>query len=128
MKFIYLICPVRGCSEEVRTKLDAYVAKLEEDDCMVHYPHRDVPQDGTEVDIIGKHVAAMLQSDEVHVWWDGNSTGSHFDLGIAWLMKWLCSEHAISPTYIKIVIANPGEMVLADSGMCYGKWLKEIAE
>jgi hypothetical protein len=85
---IYLICPVRRCTPEVRAVMDAYVAGLEARGHKVHYPPRDVDQSNDDggVRICQEHLHAMLACDAVHVWWDPASTGSHFDLGMAYAM------------------------------------------
>jgi len=41
MKKIFIICTVRGASEEYKKKLEDYVAKLESEGNQVHLPHRD---------------------------------------------------------------------------------------
>jgi nucleoside 2-deoxyribosyltransferase len=80
---IYLICPVRN--SELR--FDIYVASLEWEGHKVHYPHRDAPQDDpTGAEICAVHLAAMKAADAVHVMWDINSKGSHFDLGMAYAL------------------------------------------
>jgi len=88
MKRVYLICPVRNVSPEDVVKLDEYVRKLEEDwDCKVHYPPRDCDQSGTGIEICNTHLEAMRKCDEVHVLWDPNSKGSHFDFGMAFALE-----------------------------------------
>ena len=52
-----------------------------------HFPPRDVNQEDTEGwAICTAHLAAMMKVDEVHVFWDVNSKGSHFDLGMAFAL------------------------------------------
>ena len=84
---IYVICPVRRAGDEVST-VSAYVSKLESEGHIVHYPPRDVDQtdDGIGLSICQHHRAAMEEADEVHVWWDYESTGSHFDFGMAYAL------------------------------------------
>jgi hypothetical protein len=86
---IYLICAVRDQKDSIKQRIDEYVDQLESQGHFVHYPPRDVDQrdDGLGLNILEAHRNAMLQSDEVHVWWDEESKGSHFDLGMAWLLK-----------------------------------------
>jgi hypothetical protein len=86
---IYLICPVRNINEEMKEQIDGYVAEMESQGHFVHYPPRDVDQsDPVGDNIITKHRFAMLQSDEVHIFFDPDSKGSCFDLGMFWMMKW----------------------------------------
>ena len=84
---VYLICPVRQASPEQKQFLDDYVAKLESKNYSVHYPPRDVDQtlDGNK--ICEAHREAMIECDECHVYFDPASTGSHFDLGMAYVMQ-----------------------------------------
>ena len=98
---IYLVCPVRKCPPEIKEKLEAYVAKLEADGHVVHYPHRDVPQDAPGPVICSLHRSAMVRSDAIHVWWEqGISTGTYFDFGMAYMLM------TIRPD-LKFVIVNP---------------------
>lgn len=85
-KKIYMVCPVRLCTPELRQKMDRYVGMLE--DVLgyeVHYPPRDVDQtnDDGAIRICEAHFKAMLECDEVHLWFDESSLGCHFDAGMA---------------------------------------------
>jgi hypothetical protein len=84
---VYIICPVRNCDDATKAVLDAYVARLERNGHRVHYPPRDVVRDddGCGFYICEAHRVAMRRADEVHVWWDPKSTGSHFDFGMAFM-------------------------------------------
>lgn len=88
-KRIYLICPVRQCTPEQKKEIDQYVEALETQGHWVHYPPRDVDQtnDDGGLRICREHRTAMLTCNEVHVWWDPRSTGSHFDLGMAFMLQ-----------------------------------------
>jgi len=85
---IHLICPVRKISEEVDKMLDDYVVELESKGHTVHYPKRDVCQDddGIGLSICQHHLTNMKSADEVHILWDADSKGSHFDFGMAFAM------------------------------------------
>jgi hypothetical protein len=118
MKRIYLICPVRSCSEADRRFADAYVEQLERQGYSVHYPPRDVDQtdDGVGLAISEAHREAMLGCDEVHVIWDAASVGSHFDFGMAFMLRaW---------KQIPVVLARPVEPTPTKS---YGNKLAVIA-
>ena len=100
---IYLICPVRRCTPEIKKKLDAYVARLEAQGHSVHYPHRDVDQKTDGACICREHYKAMQSADAIHVWWvPGISTGTYFDFGMAYAL-------AQQNEALKFVIANPEE-------------------
>ena len=97
---VYLICPVRNCSEEQSEFLDSYVETLEKLGHEVHYPSRDVDQrdDGIGLGILEAHRKAMFGCHEVHIYWDQESKGSHFDLGMAWMLQ------AVKPLIIKYIV------------------------
>lgn len=120
MARIFMINPVRNCPVETMDKIYSYVEKLEEDGHVVHFNHRDVDQedDGVGLNICTKHRTAMLQSDEVHVWWDDTSKGSYFDLGMAFL------QAAENPD-LKFVVVNDIERTLTKS---YRNVLMALAE
>ncbi|MFA6593912.1 MAG: hypothetical protein WCT16_01515 [Candidatus Buchananbacteria bacterium] len=83
---IYLICPVRNITPEQQTLIDDYVKRLEKAGLEVHYPPRDADQnDSIGMDICLTHAAAMEKCSFVHIFWDSKSTGSHFDLGMAFM-------------------------------------------
>lgn len=57
------------------------------DGSRVHFPPDDAPQDDpTGLAICQTHLRAMKLADEVHVFWDVESKGSHFDLGMAYAL------------------------------------------
>ena len=117
-KRIYLICPVRNSSETARRFADEYVAGLEARGNSVHYPPRDVDQtdDGVGLAISEAHRTAMLSCDEVHVLWDPASVGSHFDFGMAFMLR------ALRP--MPIVVARPVDLTGSKS---YGNKLAALA-
>ena len=81
---IYLIMAVRG---GVNPADQQYAEELEAAGHVVHYPPRDAPQqDNTGQLICEAHLNAMVECDEVHVIWDVESKGSHFDLGMAYAL------------------------------------------
>ncbi len=84
-KDIFLVCPVRGMSEEEKQFLDAYVASLEKQGCTVHYPPRDTNQvDSTGgYQILHDNRKALIEAKEVRVYWNKSSQGSLFDFGVS---------------------------------------------
>ncbi len=104
---IYMICPVRRCTVLQAEQMEEHVRQLEVQGHEVHYPPRDVDQSNDDggVRICKEHRIAMSTSDEIHVWWDRSSTGSHFDLGMAFFMQLshpglefvLVNEHEVQP-------------------------------
>jgi hypothetical protein len=87
-KDVYLICPVRNATDEERAFATRYVEGLEAQGVSVHYPPRDVDQtdDGVGLTLNATHRQAMFACKEVHVLWNPKSTGSHFDLGMAFML------------------------------------------
>lgn len=85
---IYVICPVRNADPAVLEGVAEHVRSCEARGHDVHYPPRDVAQDcPTGVSICEAHRSAMLAADEVHLFWDVQSKGSHFDLGMAYALS-----------------------------------------
>src|SRR5208337_4579267 len=83
---IFLICPVRNATPEETKAIQDYVADLEVKGHQVYWPARDTDQ----VDSIGLRICkdnrkAIKEADVIHVWWNPNSTGSLFDLGMAFM-------------------------------------------
>lgn len=82
---IFLISPVRlGENQYARE----YAEGLEKGGHSVHYPIRDTDQ----VDSTGgwkicrRNMAAIRNSDEVHIFYRPESQGIHFDLGVAFAL------------------------------------------
>ena len=84
---VYIICAVRNAKAERVAELRTYAEGLRAKGYHVHYPPDDAPQeDPTGEAICRTHLAAMKDCDEVHVFWDVDSKGSHFDLGMAYAL------------------------------------------
>jgi len=82
-KRIFIICSVRGASDEYKRKLEDYVLKLENDGHIVHLPHRDTNQKETGFNICTENAEAIKSADEVHIFYSSLSQGTHFDMGVA---------------------------------------------
>lgn len=81
---IHLICPVRLATKEQQKEIDEYAHQLEIEGHTVHNPKYAVNQeDPTGWNICNEHYLSMTKSDRVDIFWDNNSKGSHFDLGMA---------------------------------------------
>jgi len=84
---IHLICPVRDVTPEQQAEIDDYVRQLEAEGHVVHNPKYAVDQeDPTGWHICEGHYNSMVQSERVDIFWDVNSKGSHFDLGMAFAL------------------------------------------
>jgi len=82
---IFLISPVAGITEEEKIRIDAYVKTLEDEGHSVHVPYRDTDQTDWETygyEVCLRNEAAIFRADAVHLWWNPNSRGSLFDLGM----------------------------------------------
>jgi nucleoside 2-deoxyribosyltransferase len=85
---IFIICPVRNMTADERIALEAYIHKLESQGNTVHFPPRDTNQnDPTGWNIIAQNRAAIEGCDEVHIFWNKDSQGSMFDLGMAFAFR-----------------------------------------
>lgn len=81
---IYIICSVRDGTDEA---VFHYVEVLRAQGHEVHFPPDSVDQnDPVGTAICGAHYLAMQAADEVHIFWDVRSYGSHFDLGMAFAL------------------------------------------
>jgi len=105
---VFIICPVRNADAQTQHILADYVQTLEEKGCQVHYPPRDTNQN----DPIGNRICeenfkAILQADEIHVFYDKNSTGVHFDFGGVFMLTQTLGYRK------KIVFINKYEVVIS---------------
>jgi hypothetical protein len=84
---IYIICAVRNATPDRVATIRAYAAAKRAEGHCVHFPPDDAPQDDPDGSAICEaHREAMSRANEVHVFWDVNSKGSHFDLGMAYAL------------------------------------------
>jgi hypothetical protein len=86
MKNIYILCPVTIATDSIKEELESYVAFKEDQGNKVYYPARDTNQDDDPIDICESNYKAIALADEVHVFYNDKSLGSHFDLGIAFAL------------------------------------------
>jgi len=80
---IFIICTVRGASDEYKRELEDYVAELEGKGHKVHLPHRDTNQEATGIEICRENATAIYNAQEVHIFYNELSQGTHFDMGVA---------------------------------------------
>ena len=86
-KRIFIVCSVRGVSDEYKKKLEDYVAELESDGHKVHLPHRDTNQEATGYEITMQNFVAIFNATEVHVFYSSASQGTHFDIGVCFALN-----------------------------------------
>ncbi len=127
MSRIYLVCPVRQATPEQTAAIREYVAKLEAQGHCVHWPARDTVQedDTNGWQVCEENARAIIEADEVHVWWDPRSQGSVFDLGIAWALRMLAFYPPAWAREPILVLANTFDV---PPGKCLEKVLRRWAE
>lgn len=113
---IYVICAVRNGVPERIADLRVYAAMRRTAGHVVHFPPDDALQDDpTGIAICEAHRNAMIECDEVHVFWDVRSFGSHFDLGMAFALRKkivpIACEVLDGPgkSYWKVINARPSD-------------------
>jgi nucleoside 2-deoxyribosyltransferase len=84
----FLICPVRNATKKQNKQISELIQTLEAAGKTVYYPARDTNQ----VDRIGFRICAdnrtaMENSNEVLLYYDPASSGTLFDLGMAFSMR-----------------------------------------
>jgi hypothetical protein len=112
---IHFICPVRNVTPEQQKEIDDYAEQLESEGHTVHNPKYAVDQDDETggYNICKAHLESMKQADRVDIFWDKDSKGSHFDLGMAFALN----------KSIKIVrMQDPDDM----NGKSYTKVMQEM--
>ncbi|MBT6690583.1 hypothetical protein HN903_01705 [archaeon] len=82
---IYMICPVRNATLEEIGLLKEYRDKFTKKGKTVCYPAESTNQNDTTggYQICEDHCNEIHCSDEVHVYWNPDSSGSYVDLGTA---------------------------------------------
>jgi len=82
----HFICPVRLVTEEQQREIDEYAELLVQKGYIVHNPKYSVDQTMSGYEICKAHLESMRVADVVVVFWNDDSKGSHFDLGIAFAL------------------------------------------
>ena len=86
-KKIFLICPVRDIQDSEKKFLNDYVTHLEGLGYKVHWPYRDtVQKDPIGLFICLQNREAIKLADEIHIYWNPESMGSKFDLGMTFMI------------------------------------------
>ena len=83
---LFIICTVRNATTEYQTMLEDYVRGWESKGHSVHLPHRDTNQNAKGIDICRQNMEAMKAADEVHIFYNPESQGTHFDMGVAFAL------------------------------------------
>lgn len=83
---MFFLSPVSKITEDTRAELRRYVEGVEAQGMLVHWPLRDTHQLASGIMIFRQNIAALQDSDVVHVWWDPDTEGGKFDLGAAMMV------------------------------------------
>lgn len=84
---IFIICTVRGATYEYKKELEEYVKTLEDMGYKVHLPHRDTNQNATGYEICSQNYEAIKNSKSVHIFYNAESQGTHFDMGVTFALN-----------------------------------------
>jgi hypothetical protein len=85
---IFLICPVRNATDEQKKWIEEFVREKYDDGYTIHAPHLHTRQ----TDLFGgyaickQNAEAVASSQEIDIYYDQSSTGSVFDLGVAYAL------------------------------------------
>ena len=85
---VFLICPVRNATEEQRRWIENFVVEMYNNGYVVHAPHLHTRQ----TDMFGgyaicrQNAEAVATSKEIDIYYSQSSTGSVFDLGVAYAL------------------------------------------
>jgi hypothetical protein len=93
LKRIYIICPVRGLTEEEKIKILDYAFQKEKEGYIVRCPFRDTNQnDEIGLRIVEEHEKDILWADEIHIFWNLQSQGSLWDFAQARMARYFQPE------------------------------------
>lgn len=84
---IFIICSVRGATKDYQNRLEAYAKELQDDGHFVHLPHKDTIQTTTGIHICRQNRNAIRNADEIHIFYNKTSQGTHFDMGVAFALN-----------------------------------------
>jgi len=84
---IFIICAVRNADSEYRKMLENYANELEKQGHLVYLPHRDTNQNDKGINICKQNRKAIEEADQIHVFYNPNSQGTHFDMGMAFAFR-----------------------------------------
>jgi hypothetical protein len=65
---------------------------LEDNGAEVHLPHRDTDQTQNGLGICRENAMAIFLADEIHIFYNPISQGTHFDMGVVFALDQLCGH------------------------------------
>lgn len=114
----FVICTVRKATPQQMSRQQEYVQSLEDSGYRVHYPPRDTNQQQSGYDICRQNAEAISAAKEIHIFYDPDSQGGHFDMGVAFALHVMGINKPIT-------IVQNGEVL---PGKCYPRMLLEWKE
>jgi len=84
---IFIIGAVRNADAKWKEKLELYTKALEANGHTVHLPHRDTNQNLSSIEICTINKNAIIESDEIHLFYIPESQGTHFDMGMSFALN-----------------------------------------
>jgi len=82
----FLICPVRGATDEEKAWIQSYIGKMEAKGFKIYYPARDTNQeDSIGLRICSDNRAAIRKSGVVRIFYNQGSQGTLFDVGMSFM-------------------------------------------
>ena len=84
---VFIICTIRDATQEYLSKLTEYVQNLENKGIIVYAPHRDTNQMALGYEICQQNMKGIVEADEVHIFYNPKSQGTHFDMGMAFALN-----------------------------------------
>jgi len=99
----FVVCPVRNITPEQERDITVAIQGLENEGYEVYWPLRDTPQgDPNGIMICRKNRQAIKRATLIGIWYDPNSQGSLFDLGMTFAFrKPIRLLNTVEPTPIK---------------------------
>jgi len=83
----FIISPVKNIQVKEICRIDDYIEKLKRKGfTKIHFPYKHTNQKATEVEICSQNRQAIIDSDEVFIYYSKDSVGSIFDLGMAFAL------------------------------------------
>jgi len=122
MKRGFVICTVRGASEEYKKELEDFVAKKESEGWIMHLPHRDTNQNARGLDICRENFNAISTADRIFIFYNPDSQGTHFDMGVAFAIAELVRMGEMNGPPLNIEIVKNIEF---GEGKSYARMLTE---
>ena len=132
-KKIFIIRPVRRTNDEINRAIEEFREEMYNEGVDVYDPLLCTDQTVNELEICLQNSNAIEACDEVWMWYDRGSTGSHFDIGVAFAARkpiYIINDvsdfvNSASKNFIKM-IADYDRMLDGDLLSIYssGEWIE----